>query len=199
MSPAAVQIHALHSKGPCFFISYELAYIPFSVAEHIGNTEARMWTDENQNLINKSILFRLTLLQLSTSQKILATFFSYGWVLHKCMLLTQGPKKIFSCFFCLCIPMCAKRKYVWTLLCGLLRNYLKCEVSSFLLAIMIPYLKHSNYLLISLSSVVFFLYFSFVLQSSCYENNNSWMWTLCPFFSVKVFSFYWVRKLIEFW
>lgn len=55
--------------------------------------------------------------------------------------------------------MCAKRKYVWTLLCGLLRNYLKCEVSSFLLAIMIPYLKHSNYLLISLSSVVFFCTF----------------------------------------
>lgn len=101
----------------------------------------------NTALCTKPRLFFFSLVRI---------MYFYGWVLHQCTLLTQGTKKknLFL-FLCLCITTCAKRKYVWTLLCSLLRNYLKCEVSSFLLAIMIPYLKHSNYLLISLSSVVF--------------------------------------------
>lgn len=57
-------------------------------------------------------------------------------------------------FLCLCISTCAKRKHVWTLLCSLLRSYLKHEVSSFLLAIMVSYLRHLNYLLIALFSVL---------------------------------------------
>lgn len=102
VSTAALKIHALHSKGPCFFINYELAYTPLAFVEHISNTESRQCRDENQNLIYQSILFRLTLLQLyySTLHKTKAIFFSlvrimyfYGWVLHECMLLTQGTKK----------------------------------------------------------------------------------------------------------
>lgn len=179
--------HVSLSAMSWLIFHFQLQSISVILRQESGQMKTRTWPT------------KAYFLDLHYSNYNKATFFSYGRVLHKCMLLTQGPKKIFSCFFCLCIPMCAKRKYVWTLLCSLLRNYLKCEVSSFLLAIMIPYLKHSNYLLISLSSVVF-LYFSFVLQSSCYENNNkSWMWTFCPFFNVKVFSFYWVRMLIDFW
>lgn len=133
-----------------------------------------------QSYITPTLTQHLTQNQGYVFFSLVRIMYVYGWALHQCLLLTQGTKKKNPfLFLCLCISTCAKRKHVWTLLCSSLRNYLKREVSSFLLAIMAPYLRHSNYLLIALfSGFEFFLWGFFfglfiVLQSSCYKNNNN--------------------------
>lgn len=159
---AALRIHALHSKGICFFIIWVGLFttgICRDKAVHRWKPEPDPPKHPFQSYVIPTVTQHSTQNQGYVFIPLVRMMYVYGWVLHQCLFLTQGTKKKNPfLFLCLCISACAKRKHVWTLLCSLLRSYLKHEVSSSLLAIMVSYLRHSNYLLIALFSVLEFFF-----------------------------------------